>query len=153
VASELQVIVLQIKSVKQNNRNTMCKLNRIKSTGAVQNRSLFMFSVEAFSGHKGGVPSAMAQCSTGAVAVLFLIAVEMTLRQFFTSIKVRKCNENLVYSRMLSRYNSKSNSHRFYLCFIYSIPFSSRTSTQYWKMKPVEIFWPVTSALMPSALS
>jgi len=65
----------------------MCKLNKVKSTGAVQNRSLFMFSVEAFSGHKGGVPGAMAQCSTGAVVVLFLIAVEMTLRQFFTSIK------------------------------------------------------------------
>ena len=89
----------------------MCKLNKVKSTGAVQNRSLFMFSVEAFSGHKGGVPGAMAQCSTGAVVVLFLIAVEMTLRQFFTSIKVRECNENLVYSRMLSRNNSKSNSH------------------------------------------
>jgi hypothetical protein len=88
----------------------MCKLNKIKSTGAVQNRSLFMFSVEAFSGHNG-VPNAMAQCSTGAVIILILIAIEMTLRQFFTSIKVWEYSENLVYSRMLSRNNSKSNLH------------------------------------------
>jgi len=64
----------------------MCKANA-KSIDAGKDRSLFMFSVESFTGHNG-VPSNIAQCSTGAVIILILLAIEMSLRQFFTSIKV-----------------------------------------------------------------
>jgi len=64
----------------------MCKAD-IKSIDAGQNRSLFLFSVKSFSGHNG-VPSNVSQCSTGAVIILILVAAEMSLRQFFTSIQV-----------------------------------------------------------------
>jgi len=63
----------------------MCKAD-IKSIDAGQNRSLFLFSVKSFSGHNG-VPSNVSQCSTGAVIILILVAAEMSLRQFFTSIQ------------------------------------------------------------------
>jgi len=64
----------------------MCNANSSKSTGAEQNRSLLMFSVESFSGHNG-VPNAMSQFSTVVVIILILITIEMSLRQFFSSIK------------------------------------------------------------------
>lgn len=60
--------------------------NSDKVTGAEQNRGLFMFSIESFSGHNG-VPNAKSQFSTGAVIILILMAIEMSLRQFFASIK------------------------------------------------------------------
>jgi len=64
----------------------MCKGNSL-SVEAVKSRSLFMFSVESFSGSE--IPSNVSQISTGAVVILFLVGIEMLLRVFFTSIKVR----------------------------------------------------------------
>jgi hypothetical protein len=46
-----------------------------------------MFSVESFAGQKNGVPSRLSQLSTGAIIFLLLVIIEMSLRQFFTSIK------------------------------------------------------------------
>jgi len=62
----------------------MCK-GDTKSVEPVKSRSLFLFSVESFSG--GEIPSNASQFSTGAVIILFLIGIEMSLRLFFTSIK------------------------------------------------------------------
>jgi len=62
----------------------MCKGNSL-SVEAVKSRSLFMFSVESFSGSE--IPSNVSQISTGAVVILFLVGIEMLLRVFFTSIK------------------------------------------------------------------
>jgi len=45
-----------------------------------------MFSVEDFSGHNG-IPSTKSQCFTAGAIILFLVSVEMSLRQFFFSIK------------------------------------------------------------------
>jgi hypothetical protein len=65
----------------------MCRPDSIKAPSAEQNRGLFLFSVESFSG-KNGAPNAMAQLCTGTIIVLFLVALEMALQQFFISIKV-----------------------------------------------------------------
>jgi hypothetical protein len=70
----------------------MCK-GDTKSVEPAKSRSLFMFSVESFSGR---IPSNASQISTGAVIILFLVGIEMSLRLFFTSIKVRKRSSVLV---------------------------------------------------------
>lgn len=67
----------------------MCKPDSIGSRPAGQDRSLFLFSVKSFDSH-GGVPSAKAQIFTGAILILALVAIEQSLRIFFTSIKVRR---------------------------------------------------------------
>lgn len=64
----------------------MCKPGSIESTAAGQDRSLFMFSIKSFSGH-GGVPSFASQFCTVAVAILFLVVAEQSLRIFLTFIK------------------------------------------------------------------
>ena len=82
--------------------------NSDKVTGAEQNRGLFMFSIESFSGHNG-VPNAKSQFSTGAVIILILMAIEMSLRQFFASIKVRKWSKNFVYCSIFLRNSIRSS--------------------------------------------
>lgn len=108
----------------------MCK-GDTKSVEPVKSRSLFLFSVESFSGSE--IPSNASQFSTGAVIILFLIGIEMSLRLFFTSIKVRKRSSVLVHLYMYTfvipsnsstqQYNSHSYSHsRLYLlCFNFFI--------------------------------
>lgn len=64
----------------------MCNANSSKASRVEPNRSLLMFSVESFSGHNA-VPNAMAQACTAVVIVLILVSIEMSLRQFFASIK------------------------------------------------------------------
>lgn len=66
----------------------MCGPTTIKPVHANggKDRSLFMFSVESYSGH-GGVPNNKSQFATASVLVLFLVAIERSMRYFFTSIK------------------------------------------------------------------
>jgi len=64
----------------------MYNVNTIKASRAEPNRNLLMFSVESFSGHNG-VPNSMAQLSTAIFIMLFLLSVELSLRQFFAAIK------------------------------------------------------------------
>ena len=101
------------KTIKKNrsfniHSNIMCK-GDTKSVEPVKGRSLFMFSVESFSGSE--IPSNASQFSTGAVIILFLIGIEMSLRLFFTSIKVRKRSSVLVHLYMyifVISYNSST---------------------------------------------
>lgn len=67
----------------------MCKPDSIGTKAATGgDRSLFLFSLKQFDSHNG-VPSATAQIVTGAILILALIAIEQSLRVFFTAIKVR----------------------------------------------------------------
>ena len=78
----------------------MCRGGTAKGPDLGQNRSLFMFSVEDFSGHNG-IPSTKSQCFTAGAIILFLVSVEMSLRQFFFSIKVCRRSVNpILWTKM-----------------------------------------------------
>lgn len=62
------------------------KIPTKSTTSDEKERGLFLFSVESFKGH-GGIPNAKSQSVTAATIVLILLLLEMSLRQFFTSIK------------------------------------------------------------------
>lgn len=65
----------------------MCGPTKIasKSTTTAE-KGLLLFSVESYKGHDG-IPSAKSRFFTVAVLLLILLAIEMSFRQFFSSIK------------------------------------------------------------------
>lgn len=65
----------------------MCDPTKIATKSTTDAESgLLLFSIESYKGH-GGIPNAKSRFFTVAVLLLILLAIEMSLRQFLSSIK------------------------------------------------------------------